>query len=109
MDGTEKVNFAIKQGFSPELVAGENGEYSVELEIADVSAEYDWVNPNVAALKVAWGTQIGGIADLDWFGAESDNGNVMIPAAGTYTITLHVVKGEDGTVTKRYITVVSKA
>lgn len=113
MDGTEKVNFAIKQGFSPELVAGENGEYSVELEIADVSEEFDaagtWLKPNVAALKVAWGTQIGGIGNNDWFGAESNNGNVMISAAGTYTITLHVVKGEDGTVTKRYITAVAKA
>ena len=92
---------------------GENGEYSVELEIADVSDEFDaagtWLKPNVAALKVAWGTQIGGIANSDWFGAETGNGNVMIPAAGTYTITLHVVKGEDGTVTKRYITAVLKA
>ena len=83
------------------------------MEIADVAEDFDaagtWLKPNVAAIKVVWGTQLLGIGDNDWFGAETGNGNVMISAAGTYTITLHVVKGEDGTVTKRYITAVAKA
>lgn len=113
-DGDEKVNFAIKQGFSTALTPNEDGtEYTCEMEIADVAEDFDaagtWLKPNVAAIKVVWGTQLLGIGDNDWFGAETGNGNVMISAAGTYTITLHVVKGEDGTVTKRYITAVAKA
>lgn len=50
-----------------------------------------WCAPDFAAVKII---DVDGLGNLTWYGNASDGGNVMIPAAGTYTITL-----SDGVVT----------
>ncbi len=88
MDGTNQVNFAIKAGITPKFTASEtDGVYTVTYNFADVSAQYTWMGAgNIAAVKGAWGTELGGIANSDWYG--SDTGNLMITSTGEWTITL---------------------
>lgn len=49
-----------------------------------------WCAPDFAAVKII---DVDALGNITWYGA-ADGGNVMIPAAGTYTITL-----SDGIVT----------
>ncbi|MDE7439723.1 MAG: hypothetical protein K2N23_04370 [Clostridia bacterium] len=89
MDGEDKVNFAIKAGVTPKLEATETeGIYTVTYDFKDVSAQFDWIGANVAAVKVVWGTQLNGVGNLDWYGEPERNDNLMISSVGEWTITL---------------------
>ena len=95
------VNYAVKDGVSPKLVANEDGSYSVEFQAYDASgnAAYSWMvdqgktDPNgvaaIISIKVVYGASLG---IKDWYSAEG--GDNWYLSAGTYVVTL-----ADGAVT----------
>ena len=95
------VNYAVKEGVSPALVAGENGTYSVDFVAYDVTAcnDYSWMTQQgktdangvaaIISIKVVYGSSLG---IKDWYSAEG--GDNWYLSAGTYTVTL-----ADGAVT----------
>lgn len=96
------VNFAIKAGVTPALTVNEDGTYSVELEIPDVSGNdaFGWLASEgdgaVFALKVVYGCAGSGAVDV-WYGVGENGGdNCFVLQAGTYTVTFNPA---DGTLT----------
>jgi len=89
--------------FNPVLVeTATKGTYTVEVEVKDVTSvgDYGWVKPAIFALKVAGGTELGGITD--WFNpvAEQNEGdNIKLTQEGTYIVTLVLTLDADGNVT----------
>ena len=79
-------NFKLKPNTSVKLDKIEDGVASGVVEFTDVSSKYDWVAPGVFAFKVVYGTYLGGARD--WYG---DGGNnVLVPAAGEYTVSMNL-------------------
>ena len=77
-------NFKLNDKASFKLVATETANvYTVVVDFKDVSGAYDWVKPGVFALKIVYGTKLGGARD--WYG-DGDN-NVLVPSAGKYTVS----------------------
>ena len=95
------VNYAVKDGVSPKLVAGEDGSYSVEFVAYDATGhnDYSWMTqqgktdangvPAIISIKVVYGSSLG---IKDWYSAAG--GDNWYLSAGTYTVTL-----ADGAVT----------
>ena len=89
------VNYAVKEGVSPALVAGEGGTYSVDFVAYDATGcnDYSWMtqqgktdangNPAIISIKVVYGSSLG---IKDWYSAEG--GDNWYLSAGTYTVTL---------------------
>ena len=95
------VNYAIKEGVSPALAAGENGTYSVDFVAYDATGcnDYSWMTQQgktdangvaaIISIKVVYGASLG---IKDWYSAEGNDNWYL--SAGTYTVTL-----ADGAVT----------
>ena len=95
------VNYAVKEGVSPALVAGEDGTYSVDFVAYDATGcnDYSWMTQQgktdangvaaIISIKVVYGSSLG---IKDWYSAEG--GDNWYLSAGTYTVTL-----ADGAVT----------
>ena len=95
------VNYAVKEGACPKLVAQEDGSYTVAFETYDVTGliDYGWMKdqnktdadgvPAIISIKVVFGSSLG---IKDWYSAEG--GDNWYLSAGTYTVTL-----KDGAVT----------
>ena len=89
------VNYAIKEGVSPALVAGEDGTYSVDFVAYDATGcnDYSWMTQQgktdangvdaIISIKVVYGSSLG---IKDWYSAEG--GDNWYLSAGTYTVTL---------------------
>lgn len=90
------INFSIVAK-SPKLTLGEDGLYTVELVVTDVTdtSDYGWIKAQgkdgIFGFQVVYGTVLGGVKDWHNKAEESElysvDGNVFIKAAGTYTIT----------------------
>ena len=102
LDGEGKaVNYAVKEGVSPKLVANEDGTYSIDFEAYDATdcSDYSWMEaqgktdangvPAIISIKVVYGSEL---EIKDWYSAEG--GDNWYLSAGTYTVTL-----ADGAVT----------
>ena len=96
LDGEGKaVNYAVKEGVSPKLVANEDGTYSIDFVAYDATdcADYSWMEtqgktdangvPAIISIKVVYGSELG---IKDWYSAEG--GDNWYLSAGTYTVTL---------------------
>ena len=95
------VNYSVKEGVSPKLVANEDGSYSVVFAAYDATVcnDYSWMvdqgktDPNgvaaIISIKVVYGSELG---IKDWYSAEG--GDNWYLSAGNYTVTL-----ADGAVT----------
>ena len=98
LDGTEKVEFAVKGDITPKMTTTDDGvTYTAEVEVTDVTANpnYSWIKKEggedkIFALQVVFGTSLG---VKDWYGG----GNHYLTEAGTYTVTFTV---NGGTVTE---------
>ncbi|MBO5102361.1 MAG: InlB B-repeat-containing protein [Clostridia bacterium] len=89
------VNYAVKEGVSPALVAGEDGTYSVDFVAYDATGcnDYSWMTQQgktdangvaaIISIKVVYGSSLG---IKDWYSAEG--GDNWYLSAGTYTVTL---------------------
>ena len=90
-----EVNYSVKKGVSPVLVANADGSYSINFEAYDVTASngYSWMadqgktDPNgvpaIISIKVVLGAELG---IKDWYAAEG--GDNWYLAAGTYAVVL---------------------
>lgn len=83
-------------------------EIVIDKDAKTVKDEYGWIKENVCALKCAYGTELGGIANPDWYNPEGGD-NYMVAELGTYVVTLTLTYGEDGKVTKGVTSVAPKA
>lgn len=89
------VNYAVKEGVSPKLVAQEDGSYVVDFEAYDVSNmnDYSWMVAQgkvdadgvaaIISIKVVFGSSLG---IKDWYSAEG--GDNWYLSAGTYSVVL---------------------
>jgi hypothetical protein len=96
IDGEGKaVNYAVKEGVSPKLVAQEDGSYSLVFEAYDATGllDYSWMGdqgktdpngvPAIISIKVVYGASLG---IKDWYAAEG--GDNWYLSAGYYKVTL---------------------
>lgn len=89
------VNYAVKEGVSPKLVAQDDGSYAVDFEAYDVSdmSDYSWMVDQgkvdadgvaaIISIKVVFGSSLG---IKDWYAAEG--GDNWYLSAGTYSVVL---------------------
>ena len=89
------VDFSVKEGVSPKLVAQEDGSYAVDFEAYDVSdmLNFNWMtsqgkvdadgNPAKMAIKVVFGSSLG---IKDWYSA--DGGDNWYLSDATYSVVL---------------------
>lgn len=90
------INFSIVAA-SPKLTLGEDGLYTVDLVVTDVTetSDYSWIKSQgkdgIFGFQVVYGSVLGGVKDWHNKAEESElysvDGNVFIREAGTYTIT----------------------
>lgn len=102
----EAVNYAVKEGVSPKLVANEDGTYSIDFTAYDVTGlgGYAWMTdqgktdanglPAIISIKVVFGSSLG---IKDWYSAAG--GDNWYLSAGTYTVTLNPASTEEVKVT----------
>jgi len=107
----EGANFSVKIGTTPVMNKNDNGTYSAEITISDVSgsSDYSWLaqqSKGVMAVKCVYGTSL---SVKDWYTEASDTigDNYYFQTADvgkTYVITLTIGSGE----TKTTFTVAEK-
>ncbi|MDE7297010.1 MAG: InlB B-repeat-containing protein [Clostridia bacterium] len=97
LDGTNAVNFSVKDGVTPKLTTADNGAtYTVTFTAEDVTGNsaYSWMKdqnkPGVCAIKVVFGCDLG---IKDWFADNAHNGDNFYLTAGEHTVTLTVDGG----------------
>lgn len=90
------VNYGVKEGVSPKLVAQEDGSYAVDFEAYDATGlgDYSWMKdqnkvdangqPAVMSIKVVYGSSLG---IKDWYSAEG--GDNWYLSAGNYSVVLN--------------------
>lgn len=95
LDGTNAVNFAVKDGVTPKLTTSDDGAtYTVTFTAVDVTANsaYSWMTEQgkdgVCAVKVVYGCELG---IKDWYSAAG--GDNFYLSAGEHTVTLTVDGG----------------
>lgn len=96
------VNYGVKEGVSPKLVANGDGTYSVDFEAYDATIlpDYSWMGdqgktdpnglPAIISIKVVFGSSLG---IKDWYSATG--GDNWYLSAGTYTVTLNPASQEE--------------
>ena len=76
----------IVEGLTPKMTLGEDGMYTVEFEVKDVTSNFDWIASDgpegaIFAIQVVYGSVLGGIKE--W-----GSGNTYAKEGeGTYTVT----------------------
>lgn len=95
MDGTNQVNFSVKEGITPKMTTADGGAtYTASVTAADVTASYTWISeqnkPGVFAIKVVFGCELG---IKDWYADSAHNGDNFYLTAGSHTVTLTVEGG----------------
>lgn len=100
LDGTNAVNFAVKDGVTPKMTTADDGAtYTATFTATDVTgnSNFSWIKdqnkPGVCAIKVVFGCELG---IKDWFADNANNGDNFYLTAGEHTVTLTV---DGGTVT----------
>ncbi|MDE5548428.1 MAG: hypothetical protein K2J30_05490, partial [Clostridia bacterium] len=97
LDGTNAVNFSVKDGVTPKMTTADNGAtYTVTFTAADVTdnSNFSWIKdqnkPGVCAIKVVFGCELG---IKDWYSDSEHNGDNFYLTAGEHTVTLTVDGG----------------
>ncbi len=83
-------NFVYVDGLTPKLTKGTDGKYTIEYNFPDVHESFEWLKGGVFAFKVV--SVVGGEIK-DWYSWAENNDNGLIPAAGTYIVTLDPTAG----------------
>lgn len=96
LDGTNQVNFAVKDGVTPKMTTADDGAtYTATVTATDVTNSYTWIKnenkPGVFAIKVVFGCELG---IKDWFADNDNKGDNFYLAAGEHTVTLTVNGGK---------------
>lgn len=96
LDGTNQVNFAVKDGVTPKMTTADDGAtYTATFTAADVTNSYTWIKdqnkPGVCAIKVVLGCELG---IKDWFADNDKDGDNFYLAAGEHTVTFTVATGK---------------
>lgn len=97
LDGTNAVNFCVKDGVTPKMATSDDGAtYTVTFTAADVTGNnaFSWMTeqskPGVCAVKVVFGCELG---IKDWYSDNEHGGDNFYLTAGEHTVTLTVDGG----------------
>ncbi|MDE7295938.1 MAG: hypothetical protein K2N84_01605, partial [Clostridia bacterium] len=97
LDGTNAVNFSVKDGVTPKMTTADNGAtYTATFTAVDVTgnSNYSWMTEQgkdgVCAIKVVFGCELG---IKDWYADNANKGDNFYLTAGEHTVTLTVDGG----------------